>query len=204
MAILEQELPFKPVIKDHAVAASYQGEIYYKMDCLNPSAYLLMLQSSIVTYHPMRDPDFKGIYFIDHKRGVICACESEKDVPKPDFRLFHNWLLNDHLEEDLKKAINRLDFDKLHSSLDADAIFSYYQEYKSLGGEDNIEDYTNKISNFIEITLIPVVFGDLEKPDGSFWDSSQHAIAFWEQKHQLTQEQGSIYFMSIDNIEPYT
>jgi hypothetical protein len=204
MAILEQEFTFAPVIKNHSVSASYNGEIYYQMDCLNPSIYLLMLQSSIVTYHPLRDPDFKGIYFIDHKRGVICACEKEADVPHPDFRFFHNWLLNKHAEENLKKEINKFDPKQRHSTLDNETLFLYYKEYQSMGGTDNLEKYTEIISSFLEITLGPVVFGDLEKTDGGQWESSQHSVVFWQEKHQLTENEKNLYFISADQVHPYT
>ena len=105
---------------------------------------------------------------------------------------------------DLKKEINKFNFKELHSTLDSDTLFLYYKEYQSIGGTDNLEKYTKILSSFLEITLDPVVFGNLEKPDGTLWNSSQDSIIYWEQKHKLTQGQGNLYFCSVDQVNSYT
>jgi hypothetical protein len=101
------ELPFQINIDEFNVQALYEGKVYFEMETHNPSRSLLLLQTRIFDYHPLRQPDFKGVYYLDATSHTIKSCQRESDVPS-GCRLMHNWLIDVHLKEDKERGIKAL------------------------------------------------------------------------------------------------
>lgn len=105
----QEEMPFEVNILKDRVQALYNGAVYYEMLSLHPDIELLLLQTRIMTYHPLRNKDSKCIHYLvkESVNGeyIIKNCNLEKDVEE-HCRLAHNWLLNNHEKEDEKRKIS--------------------------------------------------------------------------------------------------
>ena len=108
MSYEAHELPFQINIAELKVQALYDGKVYFEMETHNPSRSLLLQQTRIVSYHPLRQKDFEGIYYLEPHNHIIKTCERESDVPSSDYLLTHNWLIEEHLEQDKERGINPL------------------------------------------------------------------------------------------------
>lgn len=100
-------MPFSAHIGEKEVCAIYEGKVFYRMETLNPTLELLLMQSRIAQYHPLRDPNFKGVFYMDAKNQRIESCRVESEVPSGCY-LYHNWHLNNHMKEDKRKGIHPL------------------------------------------------------------------------------------------------
>jgi hypothetical protein len=80
----------------------------------------------------------------------------------------------------------------------------FFEEYKRLGGKDELEKYTNNLRTFFKITFESYVNGDLSKPiEGESWESADEPwMCFVGFMQSL--EEAKRYFESVDNIHPYT
>jgi len=81
-------------------------------------------------------------------------------------------------------------------------------EYKRLGRRKvrsfTLPQFKNLLLSFYDFTLEPFVFGDLEKPDGTFWESSNASLDAWAAHHKLTEFEVSVIFRANDNIHSYS
>ena len=53
-------------------------------------------------------------------------------------------------------------------------------------------------------TMDAWISGNLEKPDGTFWDSSAAAVVAWGDYENLNPLECSLIFRANDQVEPYT
>jgi hypothetical protein len=115
-------------------------------------------------------------------------------------------------KDDLSKELMRmdfsfldtLDFSTLHKSMEINLIKEFYIHYHRIGGTDDLSIYVLVLSDFFEITLNSVCGGDLKKPSGDYWQSSQESMQFWANKNKLNNSEQKLYFQSVDDIEAYT
>lgn len=80
----------------------------------------------------------------------------------------------------------------------------FFEEYKRLGGKDELEKYTDNLRIFFKITFGTYVNGDLSKPiEGKHWLNGNEAwmcfVGFMD-----SIEEAKRYFDSVDNIHPYS
>ena len=88
-------------------------------------------------------------------------------------------------------------------------IYLQYVGYLKRYGKNKVTPFTFAefqviLKSFYDFTLDAFVFGDLEKPDGTSWDSSQHAFDAWQEHHKLNRKTAEIIFRSNDDIEAYS
>jgi hypothetical protein len=80
----------------------------------------------------------------------------------------------------------------------------YFEEYKRLGGKDELEKYIDNLRTFFKITFGSYVHGDSSKPvKGKYWISRDEAwMCFVGFTGSL--KEAKRYFASVDNIHPYS
>lgn len=80
----------------------------------------------------------------------------------------------------------------------------YFEEYKRLGGKDELERYTDNLRIFFKITFNSYVNGDLSKPiEEKCWvDQSEAWMCFVGFIGSI--KEAKRYFASVDNIHAYT
>jgi len=79
----------------------------------------------------------------------------------------------------------------------------WFKEYQRLGGIHSKEVFAINLDKFFEITLYPMVYGDLGKADGTVWDSINDVWNFWFD-YIGDPIEARKYFDAVDKITPYT
>lgn len=135
-------MPFEITIQGNMMSACYDGKPYFQMESRSPSFDLMLQQSRIAQYHPLRKENIVGVLYVDQANSTINNCATESDVPSGAY-LYQNWLLTTHLERDKEqgyeplKATCRSEF-KIKAIKDEDDLyefdngFSMKREYETL------------------------------------------------------------------------
>lgn len=90
-----------------------------------------------------------------------------------------------------------------------DAVFLQYTLYIKKYGKNKVtpyhyEDFKSLLKSFYIYTVNAFTLGDLEKPDGTFWESSQHSFDAWKAHHGLSDRTASSIFRANDDVESYS
>ena len=88
-------------------------------------------------------------------------------------------------------------------------VYLQYVGYFKKYGKKKVTPFTFAefqviLKSFYDFTLDAFVSGDLEKPDGTRWESSQHAFEAWQEHHGLNSTTAGMIFRSNDDIEAYS
>ena len=68
----------------------------------------------------------------------------------------------------------------------------------------NFTEFKVILKSFYDFTLNAYIHGDLEKPDGSYWESSSEAMQAWEQHHGLNDLTSNAVFRANDDVAGYS
>ena len=83
-----------------------------------------------------------------------------------------------------------------------------HAEYRKLGKRKvrpfTLPQFKKVLLSFYDFTLDAYVFGDLQKPDGTYWESSAASLDAWAAHHKLTELEVSVIFRANDNVEAYS
>ena len=83
-----------------------------------------------------------------------------------------------------------------------------HAQYHRLGRNEvrsfTLPEFKEVLLSFYNFTLEAYIFGNLEKPDGTFWESSAEALNAWATLHKLTDTETSVFFRANDNIQSYS
>lgn len=97
-------------------------------------------------------------------------------------------------------------------NLDTEKLDHWFRVYSNLwkiaspAGDSilNKGDFAKVLEAFFDITLDPMVFGDLTKKDGGQWNSSQEAFKYWRDSVGLNARHADIIYRAVDEVTPYT
>jgi hypothetical protein len=89
---------------------------------------------------------------------------------------------------------------------------NWFQEYTKLWkvappASQNIlskDEFAAVLESFFEITLDPMVFGNLTRKDGGQWASSKEAFNYWRDSVGLNARHADIIYRAVDEVTPYT
>ena len=79
----------------------------------------------------------------------------------------------------------------------------WFDEYQRLGGRHRKEDFAKNLDKFFEITLYPMVYGTLEKVDGTVWEDLNEVWNCWFD-YIGDPIEARKYFDAVDHITPYS
>ena len=79
----------------------------------------------------------------------------------------------------------------------------WYREYQRLEGRETKGIFARNLNVFFELTLNPFVYGNLEKADGTLWESRDEAWSCFVERIG-SEKEANRYFDAVDHITTYT
>ena len=131
----------------------------------------------------------------------------------------HNMPVNDQANEIMTLLQEDSSPNDLHEDLEAecdryvkelsgDVYLEYTLHIKRYGKNKvtpfSYEEFKPILRSFYQFTVNAFTAGDLEKPDGTFWESSQHSFEAWQAHHGLNDRTASSIFGANDEVESYS
>ncbi len=89
------------------------------------------------------------------------------------------------------------------NATEEDKFEEWFNEYKRLGGTDDLKTFGINLNIFFELTLNLFVYGDMRKFDGTIWESRNEAWKCWGE-YIGSPFEANIYFDAVNNITAYT
>ena len=66
------------------------------------------------------------------------------------------------------------------------------------------EEFSKLYSSFLKYTEEAFIGGNLEKPDGTSWASSDEAFQAWADHHKLKPRYAGLFFRAVDDVATYS
>jgi len=116
------------------------------------------------------------------------------NLAKTIFKANEQWIMDPNIKTDYSLPDPKEDSETL----------KFFEEYKRLGGKDELEKYTDNLRIFFKITFRIYVNGESDKPiEGEYWVNRSEAwMCFVGYIGSI--EEANRYFDSVDNIHAYS